>query len=258
MKKIFIIGACCLAQLAAMAQPKQDVRAAHTKIADLLAQQPAKDAKALNANMAALSDMGEEGITGMAAMLTPAGKGDNAAIEYTLGGYAFYVTQPGREKERGVAVNAYSKAIKQVADVENKAFLITMLQHMGTNEAVSTLLPFLADARLCDPAARTLVKINTPAAQKALLEALPKATGRNQQILAEVVGDARIAGATAALLPLARSQDQMLVKTALYALAHIAEPEAAGTLKAAAVKAGYKYDESNATASYLLYAHQLA
>ena len=66
MKKIFIIAACCLAQLGVMAQPKQDNRAAHTKVADLLAQQPAKDAKSLNANMKALSELGEEGITSMA------------------------------------------------------------------------------------------------------------------------------------------------------------------------------------------------
>ncbi|RPE09025.1 DUF1080 domain-containing protein [Chitinophaga lutea] len=258
MKKLFIIAACCLAQLAVMAQPKQDVRAAHTKIADLLAQQPAKDAKSLNANMAALSDLGEEGIANMAAMLSPAGKGDNTALEYALGGYAFYVTQPGKEKERAVAVSAFSKALKQVADKENKAFLITMLQHFGTDAAVSTLQPYLADERLCDVAARTLLKINSPAAQKALLEALPKTTGRNQQILAEVVGDARIAGATAALQPLARSENRMLAKTALYALAHIAAPEAANTLKAAVVKAGYKYDETNAVTSYLVYAQQLA
>ena len=43
MKKILLIAACCIAQLAVIAQPKQDNRAAHTKIADLLAQQPAKD-----------------------------------------------------------------------------------------------------------------------------------------------------------------------------------------------------------------------
>lgn len=258
MKKILLIAACCLAQMAVMAQPKQDNRAAHTKIADLLAQQPAQNAKQLDANMKALAEMGEEGITGMAAMLSPAGKGDNGAVQYALGGYAFYVTQPGKEKERAAAVDAFCKALKQVGDKENKAFLITMLQHIGSDAAVSSLQPYLADERLCDPAARTLVKINSPAAQKALLEALPKTSGRNQQILAEVIGDSRMAGATGALLPLAASSDKMLAKTALYALAHIAEPQAESALKAAAVKAGYKYDESNATASYLLYAQQIA
>lgn len=258
MKKILLIAACCIAQLAVMAQPKKDIRAAHTKIADLLAQQPAKDAQSFNANMKALSELGEEGITGMAGMFSPTGKGDNAALEYALGGYAFYVTQPGKEKERAVAVDAYCKALKQVADKENKAFLITTLQHMGTDAAVSSLQPYLADERLCDPAARTLVKINSPAAQKALLEALPKAAGHNKQILAEVIGDSRMPGATATLLPLVNADDKMLVKTTLYALAHTAEPQAASPLLAAARKTGFKYDVTNATAAYLLYAQQVA
>ncbi len=258
MKKILLIAACCIAQLAVIAQPKQDNRAAHTKIADLLAQQPAKDKATLQANMNALSELGEEGITGMAAMLAAPGKGDNTALEYALGGYAFYVTQPGKENQRATAARAFCKALQQTGDKENKAFIIRQLQLVGNDGSVSCLQPYLQDERLCDPAARTLVKINTPAAQKALLAALPQVTGRNKQILVEAIGDARISEATTALLPLVNQPDQMLAKTALYALAHIADPAAGPTLAAAATRAGNKYDVTNAAAAYLLYAQQLA
>ncbi len=257
MKKILLIAACCIAQMAVMAQPKQDNRAAHTKIADLLAQQPAKSKAALQVNMDALSELGEDGITGMAAMLAAPGKGDNTALEYALAGYAFYVTQPGKENQRATAAKAFGKALDLVKDKEHKSFFIVQLQQVGNDASVSVLQPYLLDERLCDPAARTLVKINTPAAQKALLAALPQVNGRNKQILVEVIGDGQVADATPALLPLLNQQDQMLTKTTLYALAHIGDPAAGNALAGAAGKAGYKYDLTNATASYLLYAQQL-
>ncbi|RPD39290.1 DUF1080 domain-containing protein [Chitinophaga barathri] len=259
MKKILIAAACCFLQLGVMAQPKQDNRAAHTKIADLLQQQPAKDQAALKANMAALAEMGEEGITGLAAMLTAPGKGDNTAVQYALSGYAFYVTQPGKESLRAAAVTAYTKALGQVQDKENKAFLLVQLQHIGTDQAVAAITPYLTDERLADPAARTLSKINTPAAQQALLAALPKLSGRNKQSLVEAIGDAGVPSATAALIPLTNDADKMLAKTALYAIAQIADPspEAARALEIAARHAKYKYDLTNATGSYLAYGQNL-
>ncbi len=50
----------------------------------------------------------------------------------------------------------------------------------------------------------------------------------------------------------------MLAKTALYALSYIAAPSSAPVLAGAAKRAGYKYDETNATTAYLAYIQQLA
>lgn len=254
MKKLFLIVTCCILQLAVMAQPKPDTRATHTKIADLLAQQPAGNKAALQANMEAMAALGDEGITGMAAMLSAPGKGDNTAIEYALAGYTFYVTQAGKEKECAIAAAAYGKALQQVADKENKAFILTQLQQVGDNGAVGIVQPYLLDERLCDPAARALVKINTPAAKQALLEALPKVNGRNKQILAQAIGDAQVTEATPALVALITQGDPMLAKTAMYALSQLASSASAE----AAAKAGYKYDVTNATSSYLLSALHMA
>lgn len=242
-----------------MAQPKQDNRAAHTKIADLLQKQPADNQAAFNASMTELATLGEEGITGMAAMMAAPGKGDNTAVNYALSGYAFYVMQPGKENLRKAAVAAYAKALGQVQDKENKAFLLVQLQHIGTDEAVPAVVPYLTDERLSDPAARTLVKINSPAAQAALVAALPKLSGRNKQSLVEAIGDAGIASATSALIPLTTDADKMLAKTALYALAQIADPgqATAQALQTAAAHAKYQYDITNAAGSYLAYAQNL-
>lgn len=258
MKKTFLIAACCLAQLAVFAQPKQDNRAAHTKVADLLQQQPAKDKAALEANMKALAEMGEEGVLGIASMMTAPGKGDNAPAEFALTGYAFYVTQPGKEGLKAAAVKSYVKALDKVQDKEVKEFFIRRLESIGNDDAVPALAPYLADERLSAITARTLVQINSAASRKALLDAVNKAEGRNRQSLVLAIGDAKVPEAASVLVPLASSPDKMLAKTALYALSYIASPNSAAAMQGFASKTGYKYDVTNATTAYLAYIQQLA
>ncbi|CAL1519279.1 family 16 glycoside hydrolase [Chitinophaga sp. MM2321] len=242
----------------ASAQGPSDQRAFNTKVADVLALLPSPDKAQFNTHMNAIASLGEDGVAAIAGMLAAPGKGDNTQLQYALAGYAFYVTQPGKEALRKQAVNALCKVIPKTADPENKVFLITQLQTVGTNDAVSTLQPLLAADRFCDPAARALVKINTPAAQEALLQALAAASGNNRITLVEALGDAASRNAVSAITPLATNEDKKLAKVSLYALAHIADPASITVMKNAAAKAGYIYDVTDATSAYLYYAGQLA
>jgi len=239
------------------AQGPSDQRAFHTKIADVLALMPAPNKTQFNTNMEAIAALGEQGLTTIAGMLAAPGKGDNTQLQYAIAGYAFYVTQPGKEAARKQAVAALCKALPKTGDPENKVFLITQLETIGDNDAVNTLQACLTDDRLCDPAARALVKINTPAAQEALLKALPSAKGFNRITLTEALGDSRYTAAAAAIAPLAGDADKKLAKVALYALAQIGAPASAPVLAAAAAKSGYSYDVTDATSSYLYYAATL-
>jgi HEAT repeat protein len=239
------------------AQGPSDQRAFHTKVADVLALMPAPNKTQFNANMEAIAALGEEGLTTIAGMLAAPGKGDNTQLQYAIAGYAYYVTQPGKEAARKQAVTALCKALPKAGDPENKVFLLTQLQTVGDDAAVSTLQGCLTNDRLCDPAARALVKINTPAAQQALLQALPSTTGFNRITLTEALGDSRYTAAAAAIAPLANDADKRLAKVALYALAQIGAPASAPVLAAAAAKSGYAYDVTDATSSYLYYAANL-
>ncbi|HVI49056.1 MAG TPA: family 16 glycoside hydrolase [Chitinophaga sp.] len=242
----------------AAAQGPADQRAFHTKVADVLALMPSPDKSQFNTNMEAIAALGEEGVATIAGMLAAPGKGDNTQLQYALSGYAYYVTQPGKESLRKQVVAGLSKALAKTSDPENKVFLITLLQTTGTEAAVNPLQPLLLTDRYCDPAARALVKINTPAAQDALLGALPTATPANKITLVEALGDSRNRKAVAAITPLANSSDKKLAKVARYALAQIADPASAAVLTSAAAKAGYIYDETDAASSLLAYAGQLA
>ncbi|MCW3119094.1 MAG: hypothetical protein JWM28_3176 [Chitinophagaceae bacterium] len=247
---------CCFTITKVQAQADQ--RTLTTKIADLLAKVPFQDTAQAEKNMEAMAGMGETGLQEMATQLAAPGKGDNTALEYALNGYSYYTTKPGKEALKKSTESAYISALEKTTDKENKAFLIRQLQTTGSDAAVASLKNYLSDERLCDPAARALVKINTPAAGKALLTALTTASGNNQLTLTEALGDIRYREAAPLIATYTTNSDKKLVKVALYALAYIAEPASETALANAAAKAGFSYDITDASAAYIKYAEQLA
>ncbi|MCX2739514.1 family 16 glycoside hydrolase [Pontibacter anaerobius] len=253
-----LLLALLMVSTAVVGQRKNDQRTLSTKIADLLVELPARDEKHLQASMAEMAAMGEEGLVEMAGLLSAPGEGDNTGIEYALGGFSAYVMQPERKEWRKMSANAYCRALQNATHGENKAFLIRQLQTVGDDAAVSCLQGYLGDGRLCGPAARALTSINSPAASQALLQALQNSQGDCQLAMVEALGDTRHAGAASALAPLVGSQDEKLRKLTLYALANIADPSSEAILAKAAEDDQYKYDEDNATAAYLLFAKRLA
>jgi HEAT repeat protein len=257
-KILFVLLAVVMLQHAASAQDKNDQRTTTTRIADLLAQLPARDAKQLKGNMQEIAQMGEDGYVTLISGLTAPGKGNNALLEYAIGGFSAYVTQPGQEDWRKMSVSAYCKALSKLSDKQNKSFIISQLELVGKDDAVTCLQGFLTDNELADPASRALVKINSELSKQALLNALSTAQGKARLSVVEALGDSHYAVAAKAIAAvLANAGDQSLTKTGLYALAQIADPSSEAVLSAAAANAGFKSDNTNALAAYLLYAEKL-
>ncbi len=239
------------------AQAAADQRAVTTKIADVLAAMPAPDKVQLNKNMELVAAIGEAGVAEMASMLMPSGKGDNTSLEFAIAGYSAYVTQPGKESQRQAAVKAYCTALDKLADRWNKEFIIRQLQITGNDDAIPSLQKYLADEQLSGSATRALAHIHTPAAEKVLLGAVQQSKGVNQLAIIEALGYSRYKPALSVLAPLAENSDKEVRKVVLYALARIADPASSGVMSAAAKKAGYTFDDSNATSAYLYYLQQL-
>lgn len=253
MKKLvsLLLVFCTLSTLT-MAQLDKN-RTVTTRIADLLAQLPADNAKKLEKSMQEVAGLGKVGIVQLATMLTPAGKGDNTSIQYAINGYTFYVSQSGKEELRKTAAEAYCEALGKLSDKGNQNFLIYQLQAIGKGESVATLKGYLKDEYLAGPAARALSKIGTSEAGAVLAQALSGASGATQLSLVEALGDIRSTEAVPAIEKLAETGDVKLKKVALYALAEIAAPTSLGVLEKAAISSGYTWDATNATASYLRY-----
>ncbi|WEK20870.1 MAG: DUF1080 domain-containing protein [Candidatus Pedobacter colombiensis] len=258
-KKIcFILLAVVMLHNAVFAQVQgnKDKRTITTRIADLLAQLPAKDAKQLKANMQEIVQLGSDGYLTLIVGLTAPGKGNNALREYAIGSFSAYVTQPGQDSWRQMSANTYCKALAQLSDQQNKSFIIRQLELVGKDDAVACLQPYLTDVQLADPAARALVKINSKASKAALLNGLAKANGAAQLAIVAALGDSHTKEAAKAIAALTTG-DHELSKMSLYALANIADPSSEAVLAAAAEKAGFKYEKTNAVAAYLLYAERL-
>lgn len=244
-----------LAHTWAVAQ-QDDKRTTATKVADLLAAQPAENANKLNEAFNQLDGFAAQDISALLLQLKPQG-GDNARIEYATNSYAYYVMQPGKESLRAKFVGGASEALNKLSDKDSKGFVMNLLANAGKEDAVAAVSAYLQDDYLGDRAARTLASIGTAEAGKALATALPEAKGRNISYLLEAIGDAAYANAANAVASYAHADDLMVRKTALYALAKLANPTSEVILSTKAKEANFGYDETNATASYIDYGYNL-
>lgn len=249
------ILAFMLAHPPAFAQ-QDDKRTTTTKIADLLATQPAQNANKLNAAMIQLDDFTSSDISALLLQLKPQG-GDNAKIEYATNSYSYFVMQGGKEPMRAKFVQGALDALSKMQDQNNKGYVLNLLTNAGKDDAVSAVSTYLQDEYLGDRAARTLARIRSSEAGKALTSALPSAKGRNISYILEAIGDADYVPAVSAIVPFATAEELTIRKTALYALAKLADPSSEELLKTAAEKVNFGYDESKATASYIDYANNL-
>jgi len=245
-----------LSAICSQAQTSLDNRITTTKIEDILTQLPARNFKNLQSNMLQISQLGEEGYIKLITGLGDTRKEYNAKLEYAISGYSAYVMQSGKHVERKQSIVAYGKALNMVSDKKNMAFIISQLELVGDNDAVSYLESHLTDHDLADPAARALVKINTNEAKFALLNKLPIANGQARLAIVQALGLSRMREAGVAINDLV-GQDEVLTKISLTALAHIADPSAASVITSAAKRSNYQYDNTNATAALLIYADRL-
>jgi HEAT repeat protein len=258
MKKILLSGAAILLfTTLSFSQALDSQRTVRTRISDLLALMPAQNEAEIKNNAAQIALLGKDGLVEMIARNSGRGRSRTGLIEYAVGGFSYYVMQPGQENLRVMAVQAYCEALEKFSDAAGKSLMIRQLEITGNDESVACLQKYLSDDSLCDPAARALIKINTDNASEALLEALKKSTGRCRLSLIQAVGDTRYKKAVKALLVFSTDADKDTRKLILYALANIADPSSLKLLGEVARKAGYKYEQTNAAASYLLFAERL-
>lgn len=174
----------------------------------------------------------------------------------TLGNKAYYVTQANQEQNRTIAARTFAAALIKAPDPETKAFFISLLEICGDSKSVPVLKLYLNNKRLCDPATRALIRINSPNARVALLAAL-KTAGNKVTIIA-ALGQLRYLGALDELTALTRVKDPLIRRTALMALASIGNESSEPLMAAAAAKNHYNTDSTDATLAYLLYAQRLA
>ena len=130
------------------AKAQKDERTISTRIADVLAQFPAKNEADLQTATKEMEGLGEAGLMQLAGQMVPGGKSDNSKFEYAIMGYTAHVSKPGKETLKRVAESAWCKSLSALKDKNNVSFIMSMLEVIGTDQAVSCITPYLNDAAL--------------------------------------------------------------------------------------------------------------
>jgi len=258
MKKIFVsFLVTCFLLLITPFLHAQENRTLNTKIADLLALMPANNLQQRDKLAEELISLGEEGFQLLADKMSPPGKGDNTAIVYAINGLTRYVSQPGREVSRAYAEKCFIQALGKTADTETKAFFMRQLKLVGTDKSVVAVASYLKNRELCEPATFVLTSVNSKTSKNELLKALSKVDDKSIITITKALGELQFKPANGEILKNIVSDDENLRKVSLASVAAIGAPESYLQLLEAAKKAGFIYEQSNATSAFVTYAQRL-
>jgi hypothetical protein len=249
MIKKSIISLLLIAGLWCSAASQTDNRSRETKIADIVMLLPADNSALFNRLMSELYALGNVA-RDLAPRLSAEGGGDTQ-LRYAIAGLATCASQ--KPELRSAVARDLCAALATVSDIRVRDFLLIQLQYVAGDESVETVAGYLSDDRLCDPAARVLLRVGTPAALRALLAALKTANDAGKLTLAQALGQAAYADALPEITAMLSSLEPRLRKTALRALASIASPTSEKLLADAAARVEYRAEPTEALQSYLDY-----
>jgi HEAT repeat protein len=207
---------------------------------------------------AELLSLGREGVLEVCRRLAGPGKDANASPRYAIDGLSLRFSRPGgAEKERLLYVGALFAALDKAPDADARAFIISQVQIVGKGEAVKPLARYIKDPRLGEPAARALLTIRTPEAEKALLMSLGPSSGMTRTAIVKALGGLRSRAAVERILPLADSRDDVLREATLQALAEIGDARAEHELSTFPIVSSAG-ERAKAASRYLLFARRQA
>ncbi len=258
MKRIFnSLTVLLLISSATYAQQPQN-RTTATKIADVLAQQPAEEKEKFLLAMHELEGFSSDDVATFLKGLKAPGS-NNAPIEFAANSYSLYVNQPGKEQHKRVFVEGLAKSISQLSEPTNQVFALRLLRQCADNTAIPAVANCLANDYLADAAARTLVSIRTPESTAALEKALAASTTEKTAIaLVTALGDLKDKNAENAILGLTKKYNSDgFQRTALIALSKIGGTASESLFQEKLTAAGYSYDKFDAVGLGIDYAQAL-
>ncbi len=223
---------------------------------ELLSKMPPRDSLEARWLFSSMIQMGPQGVLALCANLDTPGTDRYARAEQALQGLATYLVHHGKETERLMYVAALWEALKRPLAVEQSSFIIARLQVAGRGESIPVLSRFLADERLCEPAAQAIVAIRD-GAEAPLLAALTSAGNPCRITLIKSLGEIRSRGAVDVLIKDAVTKDPGIRLAALFALGNSGDSRAEQVLSHAA-STGPASERDECTSYYLLFAKRRA
>lgn len=233
----------------------QDQRTKETQVADIIMLLPSKSTVEHNRLMGELSQHTDM-LPIIASKLVAPGQGDDSKTRYAISGLANYASKDSSNTLKKSVAQGLCISIEQANSDEVRDFLFIQLQFVAGEETVKTVANYLTNDRLCDAAARVLIRINTETANTALLDALKTAKDKQQITLVAALGQITLhpeEPVLKAITALAGSPDTSLQKVVLRSLGQLSSPTSVKVLSSAASKAAYTFEPTDAWGSYVLY-----
>ncbi|ADY53189.1 protein of unknown function DUF1080 [Pseudopedobacter saltans DSM 12145] len=234
-------------------------RTTDTKIADVLALQPAAEKGKFLDAMQELKGFSASEIATLLSQLRPQGGGRNPEIEYLTNSYSFYVQKNGQEQDRLTFVSGLIESLNKIKDKNLQGYVLQLIQNCGKDEAVEAVSKYLNDEFLAEKAGRALTSIGSAKAESVLVNALKNPSNEKSAIaIATALGALKSQKGEQAiinLLPKYSSVD--FQKTALNALSQIAQPGSAQIFESKIKAANYAYSSIDEMGLALKYAQSL-
>jgi hypothetical protein len=245
---LLLIGLCLPASA-------QDQRLLKTKVADVLALLPAGDNEEGKRLYGELLNLGDEGMVMVMNGVVPNGNAAGTSSRYAVSLLTHYAISA---EDKSKIEHTYLVALSKATDPEVKAYFISNLKLVGSNESVKPLATYISDKDLFDPAVSALVSINTADAKQALVSNLNDQTPDVQVKLTKALGRFKYQPALESITKNASSDNLLLKKASLWSLALIADPGSSNVLLQQATNTGFKNDPSEATNALVEYLHQVS
>lgn len=229
--------------------------ASQTNVADVLARLPASQRVDFDAAMADLTAAGSNGVISLADMLVPADKCQNNIVEYALSGLVAYASGHATDTQLSDIRKGLAAAIDNCTDITDKAFLLTLLSRISSQESIPVFMRYLDNPDLTEWAQSGLIQ--TPGSEEAIMT-LIKDDGAPHHVLARMAGAMTLTEAEPALLSWLPKADDATSASICKALSKIGSAKSLQVLAKVAAKENYRWLPSDATAAYTAALNRLA
>jgi len=236
----------------------QDVRILETKIADLLAQLPARDVPSTDMLMADMLSMGEEGIRKICDQIIPPGTGDDTKPRFAVESFSRYLSQKEMENGKSLWEDICISYLYQPKDFQVKDFFMKQLQLIGGDKSVEALKLYLTDETLCNSAVAAITAIGGESAESVFAESLKNMELPCAAAVMNALAAMNSQTAVDEYISWASSDDPDIKASAYNALARSRSNEAYFILMDAAKKVQFHWERTGAASALLVYAQHIA
>ncbi len=234
-------------------------RTTDTKIADVLALQPAAEKGKFLDAMQELKGFSASEVATLLSQLRPQGGGRNPEIEYLTNSYSLYVQKNGQEQDRLTFVSGLIESLNKIKDKNLQGYVLQLIQNCGKDEAVETVSKYLNDSFLAEKAGRALTSIGSAKAESALVGASKNPSNEKSAIaIVTALGALKSQkGEQPIINLLSKYNSADFQKAALNALSQIGQPASVQVFENKIKAANYAYSSIDEMGLALKYAQAL-